>query len=94
MAESENLKVGTEWVEVEVTSEPYVVMTMRGYAPVVDVVTGGVKKRLFIAAKSLGGALEPEVKKREGKFAGLKLRLKKETGDQMAPYVVEVAGSR
>ena len=32
-----NLKVGTEWIPVEILSEPYVVMTIRGFAPVVDV---------------------------------------------------------
>ncbi len=89
MAENENLKVSTDWLDVEVVSEPYVIMTMRGYAPVVDVQTGGAKRRLFIAAKTLGEELEPEVIRQDGKFTGLKFRVKKETADKMAPYVVE-----
>ncbi|MBI2933037.1 MAG: hypothetical protein HYY16_15440 [Planctomycetes bacterium] len=89
MAENENVKVGTDWMEVEIMSEPYVVMTFRGYEPVVDVQTGGAKKRLFIGPKSLGQALEPSVRK-SGKFAGLRFRVKKESGDRMAPYVVEM----
>ena len=32
-----NLKVGVEWIPLEITSEPYVVMTIRGFAPVVDI---------------------------------------------------------
>ena len=91
MADAENLKVTTDWVDVEVVSEPYVIMTMRGYAPVVDVKTGGAAKRMFIGPKTLGNALEPAVKKQNGKFTGLKFRVKKESADQMAPYVVELA---
>ncbi len=91
MAELENLKVGTEFAEVEVVSEPYVIMTMRGYAPVVDIRTGAARKRLFIGAKTLGEELEPAVEKQGGKFTGLKFRVKKESADKMSPYVVELS---
>ena len=91
MAELENLKVGVDFAEVEIVSEPYVIMTMRGYAPVVEIQTGGARKRLFIGAKTLGDELEPAVKKQGGKFAGLKFRVKKESADKMSPYVVEFA---
>lgn len=83
------LKVGVDAVDADVTSEPYVVMTFRGYSPVVDVQSGGSAFVLHISAKSLSMALEPLVKANGGKFAGLKLRLKKESADKMAPYVVE-----
>lgn len=90
MAELQTLKVALDWLDVEVVSEPYVIMTMRGYAPVVDVKSGGETKRLFIGPKTLGQAIDPSVKKR-GKFSGLKFKVKKESADQMAPYVVELA---
>ncbi len=83
------LKVGVDSVDADVVSEPYVVMTFRGYSPVVDVQSAGGSFVLHISAKSLSMALEPLVKANEGKFAGLKLRLKKESADKMAPYVVE-----
>jgi hypothetical protein len=83
------LKVGKEWVEAEIVSEPYVVMTFRGYAPVVSVKSGGQEYQLYISSRSISQALEPLVKANDGKFAGLKLRVRKESDDKMAPYVVE-----
>lgn len=86
---AQTLKVGTDPVDADVVSEPHVVMTFRGYSPVVDVQSGGTPYVLHISAKSLSMALEPLVKANDGKFSGLKLRLKKESADKMAPYVVE-----
>lgn len=83
------LKVGTDPVDADIVSEPRVVMTFRGYSPVVEVQSGGATHVLHISAKSLSMALEPLVKANDGKFTGLKLRLKKESADKMAPYVVE-----
>jgi hypothetical protein len=94
MAEKEripNLKVGVEWISVEVVSEPYVVMSIRGYAPVVDVQGPDGKQILFISSKSISLGLDPLVQANGGKFQGLHLRLRKETADRMAPYVVEKA---
>lgn len=88
--EKPTLKVTTDPVEVEIVSEPYVVMTMRGYAPVVDVKTAAGVQVLFIGSKSLSEPIDAQVKGREGRFAGIRMRLKKESADQMAKYVVEV----
>jgi len=84
-----NLKVGVNWINVEVVSEPYVVMSFRGYAPVVDVTGPEGKQMLYISSKSISEGLDPLVKANGGKFLGLKLRLRKESEDRMAPYVVE-----
>lgn len=83
------LKVGTEWVNVEISSEPYVVMTVRGFAPVVDVKAPGGDFILYISSKSMSDGLEPMIKLTDGKFLGLKLRVKKESEDKMARYLVE-----
>ena len=94
MAEQErrpNLKVGVNWITVEVASEPYVVMSFRGYAPVVDVQGPDGVQILYISSKSISQALDPLVQGNGGKFKGLKLKLRKETEDRMAPYVVEKA---
>ncbi len=94
MAERErypNLKVGKDWIAVELVSEPYVVMSIRGYAPVVDVQGPDAKQILFISSKSISQGLEPLVQANGGKFTGLKVRLRKETDDRMSPYVVEKA---
>ena len=84
-----NLKVGVEWVPVEITSEPYVVMTVRGYAPVVDIKCAQGDFILYISSKSMSDGLEPMVKGTNGAFKGLKLKVKKESEDKMARYIVE-----
>ncbi len=84
-----NLKVGTVWVTVDVLSEPYVLMSMRGYAPVVDIQAPAGEFVLYISSKSISEGLEPLRQANGGKFAGLRLRLRKESEDRMAAYVVE-----
>lgn len=88
-ARKPTLKVGTDFVPVEVTSEPYVVMTMRGYAAVIDVKAPAGEHALFIGSKSISEGIEPLREANGGKFAGLRLRLKKAGDDKMAPWVVE-----
>ena len=83
------LKVGVDWVPLEVVSEPYVVMTVRGYAPVVDVKGPQGDFILYISSKSISDGFEPLVEAGGGKFSGLKLRVKKESEDKMARYIVE-----
>lgn len=84
-----NLKVGTEWIPVDIVSEPYVVMTIRGFAPVVDVKTPGGEFILYISSKSMSDGLVPLLEVSDGKFQGLKIKVKKESEDKMARYVVE-----
>ena len=84
-----NLKVGTDWIPVEISSEPYVVMTIRGFAPVVDVKTPQGDFILYISSKSMSDGLVPMLEASSNVFKGLKFRVKKESEDKMARYVVE-----
>lgn len=84
-----NLKVGVDWIPVEITSEPFVVMTVRGYAPVVDVKTAQGEFILYISSKSISDGLESLVRQSNGAFKGLKIKVKKESEDKMARYIVE-----
>ncbi|HYE98265.1 MAG TPA: hypothetical protein VEJ18_05105 [Planctomycetota bacterium] len=86
-----NLKVGVDWVSVEVVSEPYVILGFRGYAPVIDVQGPNGKQLVYISSKSISEGLDPLVQANGGKFTGLKLRLRKASEDKMAPYEVEKA---
>lgn len=85
------LKVGTEPVLIRVISEPQVVFTARGYAPVVEVIDCRNEELwlLFIAAKSLADRLESMRKNNGGAFVGLEFWVKKASEDRMAQYVVE-----
>ena len=83
------IKVTVDPIDLEVVSEPYAHMTFRGYAAVIDVSIAGTTHMLYISSKSISVALEPLVQENGAKFTGLKLRVKKETEEKMAPYVVE-----
>jgi len=87
----EFIRFGVEEVVVEIVSEPFVVNTFRGFAPVVNVKMEGEEepKSMYISAKSLADSLTPMVEENGGKFTGLKLRIKKESADNRAPYIVE-----
>lgn len=84
-----NLKVGTEWIAIEVLSEPLVIMSLRGYAPVLEVQAPAGKHILYISSKSISEGLEPKRQANGGRFSGLKLRVRKASEDKMAPYEVE-----
>lgn len=87
----ETLKVSTGWVDIEVQSEPLVVLTVRGYAPIliVRVAKSGLDYRLYISAKSLAEKLEPLRVNNRGCFRGLKVRIRKAAPEQMSPYELE-----
>ena len=87
----DSLKVGTDWIGIEVVSEPTVLLTFRGYAPVllVKVLKSGLKKHLYISAKSMAGPLEELRGRHGGNFTGLRLRLRKENDERMSKYIIE-----
>jgi hypothetical protein len=89
--DSTSLKAGTGWIEVEVVSEPDVLLTFKGYAPIlrVKVIKSGLVKHVFIGAKSFANSLEEMRKRNKGRFLGLRFRFKKESEETMSPYVVE-----
>lgn len=89
------ISITTEAVILKIVSEPTVFLTFRGYAPVVEIRLdndpSGETYYLYIAAKSLSEPLEDLRKKNGGKFAGIHLRLRKESTDKFAPYIVQSA---
>ncbi len=87
-----SLKVSTGWIELEIVSEPDVVLTFKGYAPILRVrkVRTSVEYQLYISAKSLAEPLEGLRKSNLGIFKGIRLRIRKESMEQMAKYVIEV----
>lgn len=86
-------KCTTDFSTLKIISEPYLVFTIRGYAPVVSVenVNDGSKYQLYIQAVSIAKALEDFRKENNGKFTGLTFKIKKESNDKMAPYIIEKA---
>ena len=89
------LKVGTEWVELEIISEADVVLTAFGYAPFLRIkkITTDSEHGLYISAKSLAAPLEELRKNNGGVFEGIQFRVRKESADQRAQYEVEISNS-
>lgn len=85
------LRVHEGRIPVRIISEPYVVLTLRGYAPVVDVfeLHEKVKYSLYIQAKSLAEKLEVLRNDNKGLFAGLEFIVSKASTDKFSLYVVE-----
>ena len=86
------LKVSTGWIELEIISDPDVVLTFKGYAPILRVrkLSNNLEYMLYISAKSLGEPLEMLRKNNEGIFKGVQFRIRKESVDQMAKFEIEV----
>ena len=87
------LKVGTEWIGLEMISEPDVVLTFKGYAPILQVreISTGSEYRFYISAKSLAKSLEELRRHNGGVFKGIQFRVRKESMDKMAKYEVDAS---
>ena len=84
-------KFGTIWTNLEIISEPNVILTFRGYAPVVlvRIEKSGITKVMYLSAKSLASKLEELRANNDGKFQGLRLKIRKEDDEKLAKYLVE-----
>lgn len=91
LSEISQIRVGTDWTEMEIVYGPEVVLHFRGYIPIVLVKAQHQKriKMLYISASSLSKKLEELREKNNGNFIGLKFRLCKESEDKMAKYLLE-----
>ena len=90
-----SLKVGTEWIELEIISEPDVVLTAFGYAPflLVREIATDIDYRFYISAKSLAIPLEKLRKDNNDLFEGIQFRVRKESTEPKAPYEVNTSSS-
>ena len=82
------LKVTTEWIDLEVLSEVDVLLTFKGYAPILLVRVLGKKipRILYINAKSIATQLEEMRSDNRGNFTGLKFRIRKSGPEKTAVY--------
>ena len=85
------LKVSTGWIELETISEPDVVLTFRGYAPILRVrkISNDLEYIFYISAASLGQTLEEFRQNNTGIFKGIQFRVRKKDATPMAPYEIE-----
>lgn len=85
-----HLRVGTEWIEIQVLTDPFVIYRKDKYLPVVLVEELGTERKclLFVSATSLAECLEAMRTKR-GALVGLNVRVRKKGEDRFSPYEVE-----
>ena len=85
------IRVTTDWLELEVLGEPFVELTMRGYAPLLPVrnMATDEEGKLYISASSLARKIEPLRLENDGNFAGLKFKVRKESAERTASYELE-----
>ena len=85
------IKVGIGWIGLEIISEPDVILTFKGYAPILRVrkLSNNLEYILYISAKSLGEPLEKLRENNEGIFRGIQFRVRKNGKAPMAPYEIE-----
>ena len=85
------LKVSTGWIELEIISEPDVILTFRGYAPILKVrkISNNLEYIFYISAASLGKTLEELRQNNAGTFNGIQFRVRKKDATPMAPYELE-----
>lgn len=87
----DTLKVGTAWIDVEVIAEVDVVMTYKGYAPVIPVrvIQSGLIKQLYVSARSISLPLDRLREANGNRFAGLRFRVRKDGEESTSKYIIE-----
>ena len=85
-----HLRVGPEWAEIQVLTDPFVIYRRDRYLPVVLVEELGteMKRLLFISAVSLAHCLELIRAKRDT-LVGANIRVRKQGEERFSPYEVE-----
>lgn len=85
------LEVYMGFIGLEIICEPYLVNSIRGYAPVVDVkhINERIEYSLYISAKSISDHLEPLRAKNNNMFTGIKFKIKKEDNKKISKYIIE-----
>jgi len=85
----DQIVISTDWTDLEILSEPYVVSSLRGYGAMLDVrvlETGSVRG-LYANAKSLSQVLE-QLRATQRTLVGMRIRLRKDGDGQYAQYEV------
>lgn len=85
-----HLRIGTDWSEIEILTDPFVVYRRDRYLPaiLVEQLDSDDRYLVFVAATSLGKCLE-SIREERGALVGLRIRMRKKGDDQFAKYEVE-----
>ena len=91
---SPRLIVSTDWIPIEITSDFFLILTFRGYAPACEacVIPTGLKYTLLLGAKSLSDAIEPLRLKNGGGISGIKASIRKQGTERTSAYEIRGIG--
>ncbi len=84
------LRVGTEWIDLTLEANPYVVVTVRGYAAALAVRdSSGTSHELLAGAGSICEGIELLREENEGEYEGLRFKIRRESAERTARYEIE-----
>ena len=75
-------------VSVTVSSEPYILWSIVGYVPIVNIMVNNVEHYMFINSLTLSKGLRPKVDANGGKWLGITAVIKRVAEGRFAPYEV------
>ena len=83
-------KASTEWRDIEIISEEFVILTAYGYVPAVKIKVGkkNYDQLLYISPKTLAEPLDKLKEKNNNKFTGIKIDVKKSSSDKFSKYEI------
>ena len=83
------LRVGTEWLDLTLEADPYVVVTVRGYAAALAVRdASGASYELLAGAGSICEGIE-RLREESGAYEGLQFKIRRESAERTARYEIE-----
>ena len=84
------LRVATEWLDLTVEADPYVVVTARGYVAALAVRdASGKSHELLAGAASISQGIELLREENDGEYTGIRFKIRRESGDRFARYEIE-----
>ena len=84
------LRVGTEWIDLTLEADPYVVVTARGYVAALAVRDeSGKSHELLAGAASISAGIELLHEENDGEYTGIKFKIRRESDDRFARYEIE-----
>lgn len=84
-------RVNPSWRQIEIISEPYVILNSFGYIPAVEVKVENknINQFMYINPKTLAEPLDKLRIQNNNKFIGIKLKIRKASEERTAKYEIE-----
>ena len=84
-------RVNPSWRQIEIISEPYVILNSFGYIPAVEVKVENknINQFMYINPKTLAEPLDKLRIQNNNNFIGIKLKIRKASEERTAKYEIE-----